>query len=273
MLPQLACRRPDAQADEAQHGLGEDRLRHAVASARMMIGPAALGSRCWTMMRGAGAPSERAALTKSRSRSVSNWPRTSRARSVQLTRPIARKMLKMLAPMRGGNDDHEQQVGKRVEDVGEAHQPVVDAAAEEAGEAAHGQADDQDQDLDKNRHRQRHARAVNQAAEQVAADVVGAHQVGSARLRVRAGRELEGRVVQRQDVGEDAPPATMKRDEHQAGHGQFVAQQAPPGVAPQAARRARRDVDHASRAAADRSATLAVAGGPMVVVAMPLAVA
>ena len=76
-----------------------------------------------------------------------------------------------------GNDDHEQQVGKRVEHVGEAHQPVVDAAAEKAGEAANRQADGQDQDLDENGHRQRHARAVDQAAEHVAPDVVVAHQV------------------------------------------------------------------------------------------------
>src|ERR1051326_7317693 len=138
-----------------------------------MIGPAAFGSRCWSRSRGVDAPRDLAALTNSRSRSVSIWPRTSRARSVQLTRPMARKMLVKLAiglvnwtdlangqkdvgqtgAERGGNDDHEQQVWKRVEHVGEAHQPVVDASAEVASQPTNRQTNDENDRLRKQRDR------------------------------------------------------------------------------------------------------------------------
>ena len=88
------------------------------------------------------APRARAACTKSASRSVRNSARTSRHASVQPVRPMAMMTTDgvALAEERHDHDDHEED-RQRQHDVDEAHDQVVDPAAEEAGDRAQGDAD------------------------------------------------------------------------------------------------------------------------------------
>ena len=79
--------------------------------------------------------------------------------------------------------NNEQRIGKGVDDIGKAHQQIVDAPAGEAGDQPERDADQQDHDLRDKAHDQRHARAVDQLREDIAPDRVGAKQVLAASRR------------------------------------------------------------------------------------------
>ena len=90
--------------------------------------------------------------------------------------------------------DDEEQVREGVDDVGEPHQEVVRAAAEPAGGRAERHADGQDDDLDDDRHGHADARPVEEPAEQVAPDLVGAQDVPRAERRQRLAAVRDDRL-------------------------------------------------------------------------------
>ena len=135
--------------------------------------------------------------------------------------------------------DDEQQVGEGVDHVGEAHQEVVQASTEPAGERSDRHADREDHDLDDEGDGHADPGTVEQPAEEVAAqliraqDVVGRERrqrpvVGEDRLEVL---DLVG--PGRDDRAED-PGQKEQRDEDQAEDGQPVLEQPAERIAPQA---------------------------------------
>ena len=77
-----------------------------------------------------------------------------------------------------GQQHHHQRVGQGVDDVDDAHHHHVHLPAEIAGYGAVEQADHQHDQTGEQAHRQRHPRAVEHADEVVAAQLVGAEDVG-----------------------------------------------------------------------------------------------
>ena len=115
--------------------------------------------------------------------------------------------------------------------VGGAHQEGVEPAALVAGDHGDGDADDAGDEHDGERHEQRHAGAVDQAAEHVAAEVVGAEDVvrraaGEPRRLQAVGQVELLRVVRREQPGRRAPAMTNTTQDG-AGEPRQVAPAAP----------------------------------------------
>ena len=126
---------------------------------------------------------------------------------------------------------------QRQHQVGQPHQHVVDPAAEVAADRADRRADHGREQRDDERHPERRPQAVDDPAERVAAEEVGAEEVVALRRRRERDAEevrlVEG--VRREEVGEDRDDAEEEQDD-QAAHRQPVAEEAPQRVAPLAAR-------------------------------------
>ena len=93
----------------------------------------------------------------------------------------------------GDQRQRQQQAGDGQQHVDDAHQRVVEPAADEAGDEADGRPDDDTDGDGEQRGAQRQPGAVHGAREQVAAELVGAEQVRPRRrlqlgLRVRLQR-------------------------------------------------------------------------------------
>src|SRR5260221_12202483 len=109
------------------------------------------------------------------------------------------------------DDDEEQQVGERVDDIGEAHEQVVDPATVERGEHPERRADDEHERGRHDADDHRDARRPDQPAQDVTAQLVAAEQVvgvhvlraGEDRIRVRRRGVLHDRVIRRDERRED----------------------------------------------------------------------
>ena len=73
--------------------------------------------------------------------------------------------------------DHEQQERQRDDEIGEPHQDLVRAPADKARGAAVDDADDDEEQRRHDTNEERHARAVHEARQHVAAEIVGAERV------------------------------------------------------------------------------------------------
>ena len=144
------------------------------------------------MMRLSPAPAALAASTNSFSRNERNSPRTMRAIPVQKRnarmRPITigcgivtvvtpRFTLTAPWPKNCGGDEQDREARQREDEVGEAHEAVVDRAAVVAGDGADEGADERREQRDDDRDAERRLDAVDDAAEVVAAELVGAEDV------------------------------------------------------------------------------------------------
>ena len=129
-------------------------------------------------------------------------------------------------------DDRERQVREPVERVEEAHQAVVEAAADEAGDRPVDDADREDRERRAEGDQDRDPAAEGGAHEEVAAELVGAEEVREARVLVRD-REVDGvRVVARDDRDDQA--VEDDQDEDPGGDERAaVAPVAAPGVLPE----------------------------------------
>ena len=108
----------------------------------------------------------------------------------------------------------------------------VGAAADEAGQRADRHADPDHDELCAEADQHRHARAIDQAREQIAPDVVGAERVIARRSLVQAPEVRLGVRVGREHVGEDRDQ--HENDDHDAArHRELVAQEPPPRVSPE----------------------------------------
>ena len=127
-----------------------------------------------------------------------------------------------------GEDDQQRQDRQGDDAVGDAHQQIVEPAAEIAGHNADGGADDRREDGGHQPDQQRNPAAVEQAHQQVAAEFVGAQ-------RVRQARALEDRA--QVDVADIGAQQTFDRgrkgggqdeddEDDGRGHGEPVAQEA-----------------------------------------------
>ena len=168
-------------------------MKARVASARMapgmprvtatMMGPIPFGSRCRVTMLRSLTPMARAASTNSVSLSASSCPRTRRATAPSddadgyedEQHPVHGLPDERLAQGHVEQDD-EQQVREGVHHVGEAHQQGVGAATEPGRRGADRQADQEHHALDHEGHRHADLRSVQQPAEQVTTEVIGAQK-------------------------------------------------------------------------------------------------
>ena len=136
------------------------------------------------MMREFFAPMEREASINSFCFRESAWPRTRRATPTQLTIASAtnsRNMPLNALPERGiaqGNhhNDKEQQVREGVDHVGQAHQQIIRAPASITGDHPDRRADEQDNDGRDEANDHRDPRAIDDPAENIAAQGIGAQQ-------------------------------------------------------------------------------------------------
>ena len=141
----------------------------------------AFGIRWRTISRVRVPPIIRAATTKSRTRSVSTSPRTSRDGTCQEKRPMIRLCddHRGAAPRR--QHEHDEEERNRQQDVDEAHQHRVDEAAGEPGERSVERPDHRRDERGEEADLERRLAAEHDPAELVEAVVVGAEQVAAAR--------------------------------------------------------------------------------------------
>jgi len=105
-------------------------------------------------------------------------------------------------PDGGGDRERDQHAGQRQRQVGDAHDRIVDATAGHRRDDAEQHADQHRRGHRADADDERDAAAVDHAAQHVAAERVGAHQVGGDRRRQQVGEVLLVRVVGRHHVGE-----------------------------------------------------------------------
>jgi hypothetical protein len=169
--------------------------------AATITGPRLFGRMCRTTWRDVLAPRARAASTNSFSRRLKNWARTSRATGIQRKPPMTATIRMKMPSSRPNNllerlaeqeDQQEQQrqLRQAEEQVGDPHQRGVDPAAGHARDGADHHADRERHQHRGQPHRQRDASTVQHACQEVASEVVGAHQVlpvpGSARRALKS---------------------------------------------------------------------------------------
>ena len=149
------------------------------------------------------------------------------------------------------HDDEEQQVRKRVNDIREAHQNVIDVLAGKPCRHADNRAENQDDRRRDEADRHRHTRAIDRTAEHVPADAVRPQQEARiTALRPRGGEVAEPfvdfqRIMRRELLGEDRHEQE-DNDQHQAGHRGLVLGQPVKGIFAEAAR-GPRDQERVSR--------------------------
>ena len=156
------------------------------------IGPTQFGRMCRRMMRMSLAPAAFAASTNSFSRSDRKRPRTMRASPTQNRNarmiPIfigweigivigADADLGVVRAEVHGRGEQDGDAREREDEVGEPHQQVVDPAAVVAGDGADRRPDRRREDRDEERDPERGADAVDDPAQVVTAELVGAEDV------------------------------------------------------------------------------------------------
>src|SRR5216684_3580322 len=157
-------------------------------------------------------------------------------------------------PQRGHDDEEEEQVRERVDDVGDAHEDLVDPAAVVPGREADGHADEEDDRDGHEADEHRDLRRPQEAREDVAAELVAAERIGRERepgprpdrLHERVRRVLLQRILEpaelrherhrhRQDHEED--------DDDHPDHRGTIAEESVPRVLPERALLADEDVE------------------------------
>ena len=133
---------------------------------------------------------------------------------------------RMVEPRAHGRHEgqRQDQAGERQHHIGQAHQHGVDPAAEVARHHAHRQAQRAHHHGDQHHDEQRDAGAVQQAAEHVAAELVGAEPVAGAGRQQGPGQVLPQRVGRRQPRRQ-CGQQHQQADDHHAHGGEPVAQQ------------------------------------------------
>jgi hypothetical protein len=197
------------------------------------------------MMRSGRAPSALAARVKSRalSDSVSAGHRRPAGQRHDEDDAIERKGLGLgdldrhadLARVDGRQDDQERQHGQRDHAVSDAHQHGIEPAAEIARHDADQRADDRREQRTRDADQQRHAAAVEQALEEIAAEIVGAQPVRPARRQQHV--EGHGIGVVGRDERPDHRQQRENRQHDRADEGLLIAPQdraqlRPAGAAP-----------------------------------------
>ena len=129
-------------------------------------------------------------------------------------------------PQRRHEGERQDQRRERQEDVGDPHQHRVEPAAEVAGERPDREPDRPDDDRDQRDDRQRDPRAVDDAAEHVAPDLVGAEEVRAAR-RLQHRRQVLQVGVLRRDQRREHRHHDQHRDHHQPEGRRGVAREVP----------------------------------------------
>ena len=89
---------------------------------------------------------------------------------------------------RGHERERKHQAWECQENISEAHQRAIDPASKIAGRSANEQPDRPDRDDHQQHDRQRHTRTMDDAAEDVASECVGAEPRGSRGRSAGAGR-------------------------------------------------------------------------------------
>ncbi len=153
----------------------------------MMIG-SALGKRCRNMMRGELAPTDRAAVMYSCSLSVMNCPRTRRAVPGQDASPITMMVVRSPGVKSDAAVISNRISGNRQQDVGEAHQRLIDETAEKSRQRPEHHTDGHDDDHRSKSGGHRDAPAPDEPRIDIAAVAVGAEPVGRRRAADRARR-------------------------------------------------------------------------------------
>ena len=136
-------------------------------------------------------PATIAACTNSRDLMVRTSPRTTRAIGGQLTVAMAMTTLVPEGARMATSTMAKMKDGDGLEELGDAHQHVVDEAAIEAGDRAHQRAEGHGRKSSQDGDQQRGARAVHEAGSEVAPERVGAEQEVAERRREGLGDDGE----------------------------------------------------------------------------------
>ena len=222
------------------------------------IGPTQFGRMCRTMMRMSLAPAAFAASTNSFSRSERNKPRTTRAsvdpEEEREDDPDLHRLrdgdgdrseadLGVVRAEVDGSSEKDSNARQRQDEIGEAHQQVVDLAAVVPGDGADRSSDQRREDRDEEGDPQRRADPVDDPAQVVATELVGAEDVPALEPRrqrqpghgigvlevdlvVAVGRDL---LREDRDQGEE-------EQDHEADDREAVPKEAHPRVRPLAPR-------------------------------------
>ena len=121
----------------------------------------------------------------------------------------------------GGGDDHQEHAGDGLDDVQNAHDEVVDPAAVVARDGADRAADERCQGNGTDADRDGIARADDDAAEDVAPEVVAAEPVLGGGAGVDGQKVHGGVVIGRDHRGEDGDD-DLQDEDHEADHGELV---------------------------------------------------
>ena len=132
------------------------------------------------------------------------------------------------AAEQGDDDDGDQELGQDLESLGDAHQHLVEDAAEEAGCHADGHSEPDADGRADQADRQRDATAMEDAGEHVAAEIVGAEEMCPGRFGERVGahrHRIDGRQQRREQHAADD-------EQDQQGADRCGQRQAPPTLQP-----------------------------------------
>jgi hypothetical protein len=226
--------RVDTEADEAERGLCEDRARHAEGhdhddrpeGVREEVAPHD------RVVGGAEGPRRLDELAFLQREDLAS----NQACDVHpLNEPDDEEERKDVAAENASQKDDEEQVREGEHQVCEAHQQVVDAPAEVAGCGANGYTDGEDDGLREEANRHGEPGPVNEAAEPVAAQVVGAHQVVPRWLDEGVEQVLLVGIVGH-DQGRDDREKEEEADDAKPYERETVAYEAVKGVSPEPAR-------------------------------------
>ena len=120
---------------------------------------------------------------------------------------------------RRDNGDREQEVREGHQGVDRSHDELVDPASDEAGQEPAERAREGGQGRRRQPHHERNARAVQEAAQQVAAELVGAEGIPGREDGGEAARGVDGVGVSRSEPGRQHGEDSHDRDQAQAEEG------------------------------------------------------
>ena len=134
-------------------------------------------------------------------------------------------------PQRRDEGQRQNQPGEGQEDVGDAHQRHIHPATKIARRGAHQQADGRGDDRHQHHHHQRQARAIDDAAEDIARQIIRAHQMGPGGRQQPFGAQIaaQQRIIGR-DKGREDRDQDQRQDDGKPHHRQTVAAQRHPGA-------------------------------------------
>src|SRR5947207_25612 len=211
--PPARLRRPDADAQEAQRRLGEDRCRDAERQ-RHDHGTERVGHQVLDDELERRRPGhdrrfyvllllDRQDLAADKARQSDPIHKAERDEDAPEARPES-----------GHENQHQEQIREGVHDVGEPHQEVVDPPSEVAGGHADAGADEHNQELTDDPDRQRDRSSVENPRQLIATEDVGTQGMLERREGIRVDHVLRDRVCS--DV-EDVPQAARGGRESRAG--------------------------------------------------------